>query len=124
MKKIVIYQHDDAIRGIAAIALREAGFCVYAAETATKALSAALALKPDLIITDFPALLGPSDLPHATLSEAIRAHPELSSTRLINLATSAFPHLHDHAIRAGVDASMRTPPDTRQVVNHVARLVV
>lgn len=123
MHKIVIYQHDPHSANAAADALRHAGYCVYSADTAVDALEAALSLKADLVITDFPALLGGEARGPITLSQAIREHPELRNTRLLNLATSAFPHVHEHALRAGVDASMRRPPDSRHVVNHIGRLI-
>jgi CheY-like chemotaxis protein len=120
--RIIIFQYNTNMRVDAATVLREAGYTVYAATSPERALEAAQTFRPNLIITDFPALVSTGVAGETTLTEAIRATPHLKDVLILNVPSSGFPQVHAHALGAGVSLSipLSTP---EELVEEVRRLV-
>ena len=123
MARVVLFHYNRRVRERVADALRKAGCLVYAAEDTARAWDAAVVLKPDVVVTDFPALLEKNNT-HSltTLTEAIRSHPELKHTAILNLSGETAPDIGHYAQAAGVTASVGPVVPSQIVVAAVHQL--
>jgi CheY-like chemotaxis protein len=117
--KIVVYQYNERRREEAADALRSAGYAAYAARTPEAAYEAVRTLRPDIVLTDFPALLLTREGQRHTLTEAIRANDELAHVTVLNLPNVWSRELEDLAAAAGVDGTIPAAPTAQHVLNAV-----
>jgi CheY-like chemotaxis protein len=75
-------------------------------------------VRPALLILHFPATIAPE----RTLTSAVRGDPELSGTRILNVAPNADAALLRAAQEAGVDASVDSIEPAR-VLREVRQLI-
>lgn len=95
------------------------GYAVHALADPDEALALARALRPDLVITNFPTPLTSG----TTLTALLRATPDLASTKVLSVSSHVMPEEIEAAIAAGVSATVRMPAPLQEVADQVQRLV-
>jgi len=99
MKKILLVEDDTALSGVYKSRLQMEGFDVSEVNDGEKALSAAVAFKPDLILLDamMPKISGFDVL------DILRNTPETANIRVIMLTALSQPKDKERAEGLGVD---------------------
>ena len=99
MKKILIVEDEDSIRGFLKINLKRNGFEVLEANNGEDALSATVEYRPDLILLDvmMPKISGFDVL------DILRNTPETANVRIIMLTALSQPKDKERAESLGVD---------------------
>ena len=110
--RVVIFHYNRQLREELADTLRQDGYVAYAAVTPADALRSAIALKPDIVATDFPALIEGLLHPGMTLAEAIKAHRELQHVAVVSLGATEDSHIVEAGKQAGICAwlPIQAPP--------------
>jgi DNA-binding response OmpR family regulator len=109
MLRTVVFHYNNQVRERVVDACRHAGFITYDAVDPWHAFTATWTYRPNVVITDFPALL--DDKAGArTLTEAIRQAPALQDTAILNLSGDGSADAAMLAAQAGASATM--PPST------------
>jgi len=111
MLRIVLFHYNRMLREQTAELLRQRGCLAYAAASPEDAWRAARTLKPDVVVTDFPALVETMVQPRMTLSEAVKTDPDLKHVRVLSVGAVTDPHIIEVGAQAGVEAwlSAETP---------------
>ena len=120
--RVVVFHYSPAVRSAVSEALRAAGAVAYAAEDTAQAWEAINSLKPDVVVTDFPAFMPPEPGGAPTLTEAIRSHPELDGIAVLNLRGSYSTELGEYASSAGVTASLPASAPLDEIVSRVCSM--
>ena len=109
MVRAVVFHYNSQVRERVVDAFRHAGFITYDAVDPQHALTATWTYRPDVVITDFPALLEDAR-GSRTLTEAIRQAPALRDTAILSLSGNGTIEAEVRATQAG--ASVTLPPST------------
>jgi CheY-like chemotaxis protein len=114
MLRAVVFHYDKDVREHVVDAFRRAGFMTYDAIDPQHALNAVWTYRPNVVITDFPALLENGG-GRRTLTEAIRHEPALHNAPIMNLSKNA-DQMRQDALAAGVTKSVPAS-------EHVGRII-
>ena len=118
MKKILVVEDDEVGRELVRMTLERDGYVVVTAEDGERGFEAALAERPDLIITD--VYMPAADGTH--LVRRVRATPELASTPI--LVTTGFgTGSATFTLAQGADAYEPKPLDPEALRETVRRLL-
>ena len=115
---ILIVGYDSDTSHILELWLSHLGYVVWIIDDANRALDVALAVRPGLVITNYPTRLASG----RTVVETVRATPELAGTPLLNLTSHAFSHELEGAAAAGANRSLRMPASLDTIARAIARL--
>ncbi|HBL16093.1 MAG TPA: hypothetical protein DD417_04860 [Elusimicrobia bacterium] len=117
-KSALIIDDDPDEREIARYLLRQEGFEVSEAADGREGVAAAIALKPDLVLTDLmmPVMHG------YEVCERIRAEPSLKHTRILVVSSKSFDNDLRLALKAGADAYLVKPYHKIDFINKVKEL--
>lgn len=122
MKKVIVFHYEEGLRERLGEALRRAGYVAYTAPDVTRAWEAVLALKPDVVVTDFPAYLPSHESFYRTLTEAIRSSPEMQHVVIVNLTEPATPHMQSFADIVGITQTISSASPVEQIVEAIQSL--
>lgn len=117
---ILLVDGSRDCRNIFRAILTHVGFDPIEAETGDEGLRLAREHKPDLIITEFPI----PATGFASLTEAVRADPSLSGTRILSVTANVLPEYEEQARRAGVDGFLTKPIEPSRLAREVQQYVV
>ena len=117
MVRAVVFHHNADIREQLVDAFRHAGFITYDAADPQHAYQAVWTYRPQVVVTDFPALLHGSAGKPLTLTEAIRQAPAIQRTAVVNLCEREDAEILREADGAGVT---RTLPATTPMADIIA----
>jgi DNA-binding response OmpR family regulator len=112
MTKILLVDDHPDIRRLIRITLGRA-FDVFEAEDGVTALDIARRQKPDLVVLD---IMMPGELDGLKVLAAIKADPELISTRIIMVTARGQVHDYDVGMSLGADAYFIKPFSPLQLV--------
>jgi CheY-like chemotaxis protein len=117
--KILVIEDDPTSLKLAGDVLQMSGHVVALATSADQAITSIRAIKPDVILLDLqlPAIKG--------LAVARQCKDEVSSRDIPIIAVTAFPldYAKDDAIKAGCDAYILKPINTRTLSGQIASVV-
>lgn len=118
-KKILVVDDSAAVRTVAAIALREAGYEVIDAVNGSEALKKLGAERVNLIISDvnMPVMDG------ITFLKEVKKHPTCKFTPVIMLTTESGDDKKQEGRAAGAKAWIVKPFEPRALIDAVAKLV-
>jgi two-component system chemotaxis response regulator CheY len=118
-KKILVVDDSAAVRTVAAIALREAGYEVIDAVNGSEALKKLGAERVNLIISDvnMPVMDG------ITFLKEVKKHPSCKFTPVIMLTTESGDDKKQEGRAAGAKAWIVKPFEPRALIDAVAKLV-
>ena len=116
---IAVVSRDPDTRQILDLWLRHLGYAVCVVADPDRVLEVARAVRPKLVITNYPTLLSSGD----TVVEAIRGSPELAQTLVLSLTSHVSPHDLAAATTAGVDLSVPMPVPLSVLSDEVIRLI-
>ena len=123
MVRIVVFHHDNSVREQMVDAFRHAGFITYDATDTRQALNAVKTYHPDVVITDFPALIDDdARFTGYTLTEAIRRDPALRDVAILNLSENAEGAVSEYAAKAGVTKSLMPSTSVERIVETVQEI--
>ena len=123
MVRAVVFHYNTQVRERVVDAFRHAGFITYDAIDPQHAYTATWTYRPDVVVTDFPAMLEDSR-ESRSLTEAIRQTPALCETPILNLSGNGTTEAATSAARAGANATLppSTPPaDIIRTVHELSR---
>jgi CheY-like chemotaxis protein len=106
VNKVIVFHNDEALRAELVEAFQHAGCDVYNAADTGQAWRTALAIKPNVVIVDYPSYVDDVRHGRSTLTEAIRAEPGLRGVAIVNIATRADTEVQMNAATAGVTLSL------------------
>jgi CheY-like chemotaxis protein len=86
--RVVVYHNKPELRRSVAEALHERGAIAYHAGDARRAWLAINALRPDVVVTDYPAYLSTGFDGRITLTDLIRSTPGFERVAILNLSYS------------------------------------
>ena len=117
--KILAVDDEAHILHVVSLKLRNAGFDVLTAQDGQEALEAALAEKPDLIITDYqmPRMSG------MEFCKALREHEDAGNVPIILLTARGFDVEADDLAAAGIVDVLEKPFSPREVLSRVEGLL-
>jgi two-component system chemotaxis response regulator CheY len=118
-KKILVVDDSAAVRTVAALALREAGYEVIDAVNGSEALKKLGAERVNLIISDvnMPVMDG------ITFLKEVKKHPSCKFTPVIMLTTESGDDKKQEGRAAGAKAWIVKPFEPRALIDAVAKLV-
>lgn len=118
-KKILVVDDSAAVRTVAAIALREAGYEVIDAVNGSEALKKLAAERVNLIISDvnMPVMDG------ITFLKEVKKHPTCKFTPVIMLTTESGDDKKQEGRAAGAKAWIVKPFEPRALIDAVSKLV-
>ncbi len=109
---LIVDDNADAAESLADV-LQLDGHHVDVARDGRTAIARTRALRPDVVFCD----IGLPDVDGYAVARAIRADPELRSTRLVALSGYAQPEDRDRAREAGFDAHLAKPPRLHELTD-------
>lgn len=114
MLRAVVFHHDQSVREGLVDAFRNAGFITYDAADPPRAFRAVWTYRPQVVITDYPAVLDEAQAGRRTLTHAIRAEPALRDVAIVNLFEN--DSVVREASAAGVTKSIPASTPVRDVI--------
>jgi len=118
--KILVVEDDPDTRAATVRLLTGAGYRVHEAENGARGLDAALALRPDLILSDvvMPELDG------IELCRRVRANPELKATLFMFLSSTRTKSSEQaDGLDVGADGYIGRPVGNRELLSRVAAMI-
>jgi CheY-like chemotaxis protein len=117
--KILVAEDESHILNVVSMKLKNAGYAVLTAIDGEEALEAAVAERPDVIITDYqmPVLSG------LELCKQLRDREETASIPAIMLTARGFDIEPDEMVAAGIAAVLAKPFSPREVLGKVTELL-
>ena len=118
MKKILVVEDDEVTRELVRMTLEREGYSVVTAEDGARGFEAALAERPDLIISDIqmPAADG------IHLVRRVRDSAEIASTPIVIMTGTGFGNAV-YTLSQGADAYEAKPIDPASLLETVRRLL-
>ena len=119
-KKILVVEDDPEIRLGTVRLLAKNGYQVFEAENGARGLEAALAVRPDLVLSD----VAMPELDGIELCRRVRANPELKSI-LFMFVSSAHTQSNEQAdgLDVGADGYIARPISNRELLSRVSALI-
>ena len=118
--KILVVEDDPEIRAGTVRLLANAGYLVFEAENGARGLVEALAVRPDLILSD----VAMSELSGIDLCRQVRAHPDLKDTLFMFLSSARTnPDEQADGLDAGADGYIARPVNNRELLSRVLAMM-
>jgi signal transduction histidine kinase/DNA-binding response OmpR family regulator len=118
--KILVVEDDPEIRAGTVRLLAKAGYLVFEAENGTRGLVEALAVRPDLILSD----VAMPELDGIGLCRQVRAHPDLKDTLFMLLSsTRTKPDEQADGLDVGADGYIARPVNNRELLSRVSAMM-
>jgi two-component system, cell cycle response regulator DivK len=112
---ILLVEDNETIRHAFSILLEDSGYRVHEAGTGEEAISAAEAVRPDLILMD----LGLPDISGLEVTRRIRANPRTSDQVIVALTGRALETDQQACIAAGCTGYLAKPIDSEQLLTRI-----
>ena len=115
MVRAVVFHYNSDVRGRVVDAFRHAGFITYDAIDPQHALTAVWTYRPQVVITDFPAILD-DGAQSRSLTQAIRETPALSDIAIISLSGDRPSTSAKKAADAGTNATLSCSTPAAEII--------
>jgi two-component system cell cycle sensor histidine kinase/response regulator CckA len=119
-RKILVVEDDHAIRAATVRLLTSAGYQVFEAENGARGFEEALAVRPDLILSD----VAMPELDGIELCRRVRANPDLKTVLFI-FVSSARTRSNEQAdgLDVGAEGYIARPVSNRELLSRVSALI-
>jgi signal transduction histidine kinase/DNA-binding response OmpR family regulator len=118
--KILVVEDDPEIRAGTVRLLAKAGYLVFEAENGARGLVEALAVRPDLILSD----VAMPELDGIELCRQVRAHPDLTDTLFMFLSSARTqPEEQADGLDIGADGYIARPVNARELLSRVLAMM-
>jgi signal transduction histidine kinase/DNA-binding response OmpR family regulator len=118
--KILVVEDDPETRAGTVRLLAKAGYLVFEAESGARGLVEALAVRPDLILSD----VAMPELDGIELCRQVRAHPDLKDTLFMFLSSARTkPDEQADGLDVGADGYIAQPVGNRELLSRISAMM-
>ena len=118
-RRALVVDDNPDITELLAVVLRQSGYEVSAANSASNALADALTKKYDVVIAD----IGMPGMTGYELARALRSVPEYGATLMVAMTGYTMYDDRERALEAGFDAHLSKPVDIMSLRQVISRAV-